>query len=620
VWNRIRVWFDNSLTRRGSLAIWTLVAIFLAIIFGSGLILLPPTLANLDAATDDFGPAAALFFDSLSASLGVEQGQTLFSTAVNLWFWFVGLMIFGTIFAWRTSALESTRNRILAGRTPLLESDHFVILGWSSTALTIIKELILSAPPRQRITVVVLVDADSRKVVEKVREMLAQERIARRARVLVRTGNRSSHDDLRRLNINRSRAVAVVEEEFSSTKFSSVAVATVLSKLLRSEKSEASLIIEASGRSAVALAEQSISGQATIVSGLDLITKVLAQSARNDAVSSALIELLNFGGAEIYISRNPASDSVSYSELILRLKGATLCGILRDGKAEVNPHPNTVVHSQDDLIVIAEDADNLGELTDALPEQGRTRVNLTAPLSESRKVAAIGRAEHIEALLVNLETFLPDSTQIHTISEEKINFSSSANQKFVIHEEKVLNLMSAELGSLVPGEIDRILLLADTEVSQDPHVIDAHTLVITELLRARRDELQATFRITSEVLSTGNKFAFEQLHSEGLDVIVGDEVSGMLIAQAMVNSQVTEVLQDLLNPSTGSALVVFNIDLQDKESTFSSVIAAGLELGVSVIGWRYFEDGRWVMSLNEAKNSQVPSQGIVQAIAVGAVR
>ena len=119
VWNQLRVFFDNSLSRRGALAGWTVFAIFLAIAFGALVTLLPRLLDTLDVTLGGAAAPFRLLLDSLSNSLGVPLGETLLGTVANLWFWFVGLMIFGTIFAWRTSALDATKKRVLAGRTPL---------------------------------------------------------------------------------------------------------------------------------------------------------------------------------------------------------------------------------------------------------------------------------------------------------------------------------------------------------------------------------------------------------------------------------------------------------------------------------------------------------------------
>jgi hypothetical protein len=122
------------------------------------------------------------------------------------------------------------------------------------------------------------------------------------------------------------------------------------------------------------------------------------------------------------------------------------------------------------------------------------------------------------------------------------------------------------------------------------------------------------------VLSSANRESFSGLDSAGLDIVVGDEVTGMLISQGLANSDIVLGLLDLLDPATGSALAAFAVESPREGLTYQSLITAGLRVGVSVVGWRYSEAGSWRLELNPSRESPVPPEAELQVLAVGSVQ
>jgi hypothetical protein len=160
-------------------------------------------------------------------------------------------------------------------------------------------------------------------------------------------------------------------------------------------------------------------------------------------------------------------------------------------------------------------------------------------------------------------------------------------------------------------------VLADPGSAESADTVDARTLLLVELLRQRRQDSPVTTRITAEVVASRNRRLFEIESSTSPDIVVGDEVSGMMLTQNMANGAVVDALEDLLSPSTGSALQIFEIRHADSEATFSSVLHAGVRAAVSVIGWRVFDGESWRTELNVDPADRLASYDEIQVIAVG---
>lgn len=613
---KIRVWFDNTLNRKGALSFWTFVAVVFAIAVGGVIALLPRLLRPVDQPLDSLGPTAALAQDSFVRSLGVTEGLTVLETVANLWFWFIGLMIFGTIFAWRTSALEATKQRILAGRTPLNVRGHDVILGWTPTSLTIIAELIRSAPGQTKTVIALLSREDSREIQTEIEEFLTRTGLNKRARVFVRTGNPANIQDLERVNVHDARSVAVLDSPLHSDRYEGVAIATLVARIC-DDDSGPQIVLEAGGQSAARIARSVTKRSVKTVSGLDMVTKVLAQSARHDAVTDGLLDLLNFGGAEIYSAPYPGADTATYGDVITSLRGGAPIGVSKNSKGLINPEPTLEIEPGDELFFVGSDSNTARRLSLDPPPSSDLSVELTDLTATRDEIVAIGIPEHVDSLLTNLSSFLPAGTKVTTISSGESMHPATAFPRLKLTQTVVTELVSTDLLERVPHSAGRIIVLADPGSAESADTVDARTLLLVELLRQRRHDAQVTTRITAEVMASRNRNLFETTSQTSPDIVVGDEVAGMMITQYMANGNVVDALEDLLSPSTGSALRIFGVNHADPEATFSSVLHAGVRAGVSVIGWRVLDGENWKTELNVASAETLDGYADVQIIAVG---
>lgn len=613
---KMRVWFDNTLNQKGALSLWTMAAVAFAIGIGALIALLPGLLTRVDTPLDSLGPALKLAQDSFVRSLGVPEGVTVLETVANLWFWFIGLMIFGTIFAWRTSALEATKQKILAGRAPLNVRGHDVILGWTPTTLTVIAELIRSSPGRAKTVIALLSREDSREIQNEIEEFLTRSRLKKRAQVFVRTGNPARTQDLERVNVHDARSVAILDSPLQPDHYEGVAIATLVAKIC-DDDSGPQIVLEARSSSAARVARSVTRRSVRTVSGLDIVTKVVAQSARHDAVTAGLIDLLNFGGAEIYSAPYPLDHARKYGDVLTSFRGGALIGVMKNSSLILNPKPSLEVAPGENLFFVGTDSKAASAVSIDTESSSDLTVELNDLMATQDEIVAIGTPGHLDSLLTNLNSFLPARTKVTTISSGETVLAPTTFPRLQITPKVVTDLVSPDLLEYIPASAARIVVLADPGSAESADTVDARTLLLVELLRQRRQDSPVTTRITAEVVASRNRRLFEIESPTSPDIVVGDEVSGMMLTQNMANGAVVDALEDLLSPSTGSALQIFEIRHADSEATFSSVLHAGVRAAVSVIGWRVFDGESWRTELNVDPADRLASYDEIQVIAVG---
>lgn len=79
-----------------------------------------------------------------------------------------GIFIVSSLIGVLTSGLESKMDELRKGRSFVIESDHTLILGWSSTVFTIISELVLANENQKAPRIVILADKDKVEMEEEI--------------------------------------------------------------------------------------------------------------------------------------------------------------------------------------------------------------------------------------------------------------------------------------------------------------------------------------------------------------------------------------------------------------------------------------------------------------------
>jgi ion channel POLLUX/CASTOR len=603
---KLRTWFDNTLGRRGALAVWAVVAILGLVVAGTLILLGLGSVPGNDPAVGDLPVGTQVFLSSLSRSLGIGAPETLLAGAVSLWFWFIGLLVMGTIFAWRTNALARTTAQVIAGRTPITDREHIVILGWSPIVPVLVRELALSTERAVRRTVAVLSPLDRRSSFERLDEMLKSAGMNKRLRVITRSGDPWNPIDLRRVNCGAARTVIIVDDVAKSA-YSSMTLAFAATKQRQNDRQLC--IVQVRNMEMKDIVDRSTDAHFIAVTSEDVILKAIAQSARQPGVTETLFDLLDFGGSELYTQRIEGATGLTYAELSSRLIGATAAGMVRrDGSTVVNPPPSSVIHDGDELLVVKQAADDIAVLDAPTDASFRADSRVTLTTVAEPHVGIVGPAGPALKVAENLRSFLSGDARISIYSADPVALPGVSESTEAVRVHPVTDYFGGLTGSLAEADLDQIVILADRSLDVSAAEIDAKTAVIVASARRALASLGRDVRFVTQVLDPASRGLIPVRASD--DLIVSEEASAMMIVQAATDPTVFRVLVDLLDPSVGSAIHVLSLPQPGTDECplrFRDLVALGLRSDVSVIGWRYFSpDSGWKVDLCVGRDEPIP--------------
>jgi len=573
----IRFWFDNSISRKGSLAFWTIVAASAAV--GIGVIAQEVVLPKVSGdELENFGPVTQGFWAGVERALGRPGATGATEALIDFWFWFVGMMILGTIFAWRTSALEGLKARILAGRTPVLLSGHFAVLGWSQLAKSLVREVAESNNTSRRFPVVILAQSDRYLIERELNEYLTSLGLEGKVRLVVRTGDPVSVNDLARIALSKAKAVEVVEPEAEA---SSLRVPAVVLAAFRFGLGEGVTIVAESRSRDVTRLLKATKAPVFAVASSSTIAEFAAQSARHPSIIHGLLELLNFSGSEIYAKPSTGFEGTTFGDAQKRISHGTLVGTSQGADLMLNPPVGHVIAESTELLVAAE---NIMEaqrslLKDSVPGKFGN-VDLHPTDDAAKVVCIVGNSELAQAVARSLLVFLSAASSVVLISESG---PAESMGEYAENFEHLIcpNLLSPRVGDLIPDSVDEIVLIGNPNGAGSLDEADAKTALTLQLIRLAAARRGLAPRFTVEILNPSNRTLIEE--ASGDEVVIGDEIVAMVMAQGMQDPRIGKILLDLANPTWGSALNAY--DVADRaEVQFGDLVEAGQKLGVTIVG------------------------------------
>lgn len=484
----------------------------------------------------------------------------------------MGVVVAGLLISALAGNFSAALDQIRRTGAPVVEKNHFVVLGWSEKIFSVIDQLAEAYALQGRITVVVMAE---RGKIDMEAELQEKIQSRDRTRIVVRSGNSVTMSHLTKIAIGRARAVVVLVDEADASE-PDKADARVMKTLmaifnhgdLAGRKDELRVTAEVMQAHNQELAVIASNGKARVVKTDEMISKVILQTARISGLASVYDELFRFEGNEFHFKHFPEAVGRRFGDLLLDFPEGLLAGVAKaDGSGHtLNPPADHIVGADEELLVLAED-------------ERITLRRYAGPLSpEHIPPIEAGDAKAVEHLLV-----LGWNQKIHPIIKEFDDYVAPGSTLTLVNALSVAERESAirehvgELGSLALHHIEGqftsralmeqlqthryplVMVLGDVVSATDAEDADTRAIIALLLLRDARVRSGVHYqRVCSEILDPKNRelAATTQIN----DIVISNEMISMVLAQITFEPRAHAVFEDLVR-SEGSEIYVKPLEL-----------------------------------------------------------
>lgn len=583
---KFRYRFDNSLSRGpGAFASWLAVTSMVL----TALVAIVWQVTEPVADVNILQGVITRFFDSINViflGAGIPFATPL-ERILAIAFWLIRTAIAGSVIGFITNVIADRMQRLKKGKSPIIESGHTLILGWSSRVFPILQQIAIANENVSNPLVVIFSDQDREFMDDEIQSRVGD---MGKTRVVTRTGDPTNPRDLERANIGQAKSIIILDADESGD---ATVVATVLAVRAMTASKDVSVVAEIDELDHAEALSQATDGQVKAVQSKDIIARVTAQASRQPGLASVVLDLLDFEGDEIYFQDAGILIGKTYGDALTSFETSSIIGLQKaDGEVLVNPPVNTKITLGDKVIAIASDDDQV-KFTGLRKDLEK----VVAPKSAGRKsskaehILVIGWSEMGRAVMEELAQFLPTGSSIKILANPKlIEVGNLKNLKFgritakyLPHRGDINDLVTAARGK----KYDEVIVLGYRE-NISPAEADSHTMMTMLLMNKLFDEqgngVEPT-RLVAEILDS-RKAELARIASVD-DLVVSDNLAALMIAQISENPALAPVFTDLFD-AEGASINVKPITnyTTAKSTTFAELVAAARSRGESAVGYR----------------------------------
>lgn len=516
-------------------------------------------------------------------TMGGDTGSFLFVGAMFV-ITLGGIFIFSILVGLLTTGISSKLESLQKGHSAVVESNHTVILGWSSQIFTILSELVEANSNQKNACIVILSPVDKVEMDEEIRSRIPQ---TKTTRIVTRNGSPIDLNDLGLLSLNTARSIII--NESNDANVIKTLLAVINSPSRRTEPYNIVAVLREPKN--VAVAKIAARGQAEIILEDAIISRIIAQTCRQSGLSAVYTELLDFGGDEVYMHSFPELTGKTYGEVLSLFETSAVIGLKLKGGVRLNPPMDTVLSSGDELIAVTADDDTF-VLNAGLPAMPNERaISLKAnPPAHSEQILILGWNENALRIIEELDHYVAPGSKITVASnlveaksELKSIHRSLKNLSTSLVEQAITD--RATLDALLCEDYPHVILLSDRAM-EDVQKADANTLITLLHLRNIAEQTGKSFSIVSEMLDLRNRRLAEVAKVN--DFIVSETIISLLIAQVSENNALNAVFEDIFD-ADGSELYIKPIGGYISTTdpvNFYTVLEAARRKGETAFGYK----------------------------------
>lgn len=517
-----------------------------------------------------------------AGTMGGDAGSWPFLLAMLL-ITFGGIFVISTLIGSITSGIEEQLDELRKGRSRVLESGHVLVLGWSPQIFTVLSELVLANASQPKSCIVVLADKNKVEMEDELRERLGN---TGSTRFVCRTGDPASIDDLDLCGIQATRAVVVLPPEGSNPDARVVKTLLAITNSPRRRPEPYHVVAAIQDPKNMGVARLVGKDEVALIEIGDLLARITVQTCRQSGLSVVYLELLDFGGDEIYFTEEPTLVGRSFGDVLLAYEDASVMGIIpKGGSALLNPPMDRRLAAGDRIVAIAEDDSTLklsartARVDEALIRTPQVRT------PQPERTLILGSGARVPTLLRELAAYVaPGSEAVVVVPAGAEPPAEGLHGNLDVRISTGDTTERGTLDALAPGSFQHVVLLSDDAL--EPEDADARTLFTLLHLRDIAERSDEPFSIVSEMRDVRNRELAEVTRAD--DFIVGARLVSLMLAQLAENRELLPVFADLFDPEGSEIYLKPAEDYIEpgKTTAYDTVVAAARARGEVALGYR----------------------------------
>ncbi len=490
------------------------------------------------------------FFDY---SYGATVPIVIFSLLVTL----MGVVIFGSLVGFVSSAVEERLDALRKGNGPVVESNHILVLGFSPDVGAIIS-LLHSIDARLRF--VVLAEHDVESMQEALRVALSSR--ALRA-VALRSGAPSVVSELKRVCFESARSIIVVADEVATPQAENADIGVIKALMLLSAHRfpgpPPKMVGEVTRQDSRHVATIASNRAIPLVFTGDIISKILVQCSRQPGLSLVYQSIFGLGDNTLQIMSFPSLAGRRFDSILPCFETAVPIGISRAVTAQgrtsfvplLNPPGDHVVAHDEWLVLLARNRDVVCN-PDAAPYPKITYAPPPPTKPKLERLLILGWNDHLYRVLTEFDAHVASGARI-TIAAHHDEASATALleehlpvplRRAAVSYVKANYLKDDQLKALLDDTHDSVLVLADHSAPDaDTESRLMMTLLLLRELRRTHPPAAAT-RVVSEIASLSNRDLL--VDSRTPDIVCGSQLVSMILSQVALQQMLQTVYDQLL--------------------------------------------------------------------------
>jgi ion channel POLLUX/CASTOR len=504
-----------------------------------------------------------------------------------------GIFIISTLIGVISTGIEGKLAELRKGHSQVIESDHAIILGWSPQVFSIVAQLAAANAARGDNCVALLADRDKVEMEDEIRARVPN---LGRTRVVCRRGSPMDLNQLDIVSPQTSRSIIVLSPEHADPDAEVLKTLLAITNSPNRRPEPYHVVAQIHDPRNVDVARLASRGEARVVLVGDLIGRIAAQTCRQPGLSSVYMELLDFGGDEIYFASDLGLAGSSFGEAMHAFGESCLIGIVpSEGPPLLNPPMERLIEPGERLIFVAPDEDSIRRTAPPAGGVREERIRRAAsPEARQERTLVLGWNRRTPAVLLELDRYVAAGSEVALLADGPDVAAGVDEVRPQLHRQ-TLSFVAGDtsdrrvLDSLGVERYDHVVIMAYSEQFEEQRA-DARTLVTLLHLRDIAARASRRFSIVSEMLDLRNRQLAKATRAD--DFIVSDKLVSLTVSQLAQNPELQAVFDELFDVEGSEIYLRLATDYVDEDGPvdFYTIVEAGRRRGEVCLGYRLMAD------------------------------